>query len=432
VGVRAPEADPTGGAIGTRALACWRERGVLITVGADDGMLISAGTVLPGPAGERIDDGAVLVRGGLIEAVGPRHELEASTPAGVERVAHSDGTVLPGLIDSHVHLVFEPGTPLEEAVSGAPRDVLRSRAATHLRHLLDGGVTTARDLGDRDGIGIDLRDTVARGELTGPRLLVAGAPLTPPGGHCWFLGGEVAPDDPSALRAAVRNRAAAGVDVIKVMASGGQSTPGGAAMWERQFDETALRTIVEEATAHGLPVAAHAHGPDSIADATAAGVRTVEHCSWMTGRGTSDFREDVAEAMAARGVVACTGSSGRWQFLFERVGPERARELFGRMRRMADHGVTVLIGTDAGLTPFDRFGQAVANWGDWGFDPATMIEMVTTRAAEVLGLGAVTGRIAPGLVADLLLVRGDPTADLAALSAIELVVAAGAPHRPAT
>lgn len=91
-----------------------------------------------------------------------------------------------------------------------------------------------------------------------------------------------------------------------------------------------------------------------------------------------------------------------------------------------------LIGTDAGLTPFDRFGHAVANWGDWGFDPATMIEMVTTRAAEVLGLDAVTGRIAPGLAADLLLVRGDPTTDLAALSAIDLVVAAGAPHRPAT
>lgn len=400
----------------------------MISVSGD--MLISAGTVLPGPTGQRIEDGAVLVRDGVIVAVDTHAALEASTPATTERVSRPDATLLPGLVDAHVHLVFEPGTPLEEAVSGVSDETLRARAAIHLRHLLDGGVTTARDLGDRGGLTIGLRDAVARGEIPGSRLLVAGAPLTPPGGHCWFLGGEVAPADESALRAAVRHRAGQGVDVVKVMASGGQSTPGGAAMWERQFDAAALRTIVEEAGAHGLPVAAHAHGPDSIADATAAGVRTVEHCSWMTGPGSSDFRDEVVDTMAARGVIACSGSAGRWQRLAEVVGPERTAELFGRLRRMADRGVRVLIGTDAGLNRFDEFGLAAANWGHWGFDPETMIEMITTRAADVLGLGAVTGRIAAGLAADLLLVRGDPSSDLGALTEVELVLAAGRPHRP--
>jgi imidazolonepropionase-like amidohydrolase len=414
-------------AAGAASLA---RRDLIITVSSE--MLISAGTVLLGPAGQRIDDGAVLVADGAIAAVGAQAELEAAAPAGTERIARPDGTLLPGLIDAHVHLVFAPGTPLEDAVSGVADDALRARAVAHLRELLDGGVTTTRDLGDRDGLTIGLRDAIGRGELPGPRLLVAGAPLTPPGGHCWFLGGEVDPGDPQALRAAVRRRVAQRVDVVKVMASGGQSTSGGAAMWDRQFDEAALRVIVEEATAHGLPVAAHAHGPDSIADATAAGVRTVEHCSWMTGQGTSDFRDDVVAAMAARGVVACSGSAGRWQFLRDRVGPERARELFGRLRRMTDRGVSVIIGTDAGLNRFDEFGQAAANWADWGFDPATMIEMITTRAAEVLGVGAVTGRIAPGLAADLLLVRGDPSTDLSALSAVDLVVAGGRLHRRST
>lgn len=148
----------------------------------------------------------------------------------------------------------------------------------HLQRLPDGGVTTARDLGDRGGLGVDVRDGLETGVIGGPRLLVAGAPLTPPGGHCWLLGGEVDPS-PAPLRAAVRARAAQRVDVVKVMASGGQSTAGGAAMWEPQFDRDSLRVIVDEATRRGLPVAAHAHGADSIADAVAAGVTTVEHCS---------------------------------------------------------------------------------------------------------------------------------------------------------
>lgn len=146
----------------------------------------------------------------------------------------------------------------------------------------------------------------------------------------------------------------------------------------------------------------------------------------MTGRGTSDFREEVATAMADAGIVACSGSAGRSEGLAEKVGWERVRELFGRMRRMADHGVPVMIGTDAGLGPFDDFAGAVARWGEWGFDPSTMVETVTTGAARHLGLGGVTGRLAPGLEADVLVVRGDPTADLAALTGIELVVARGA------
>lgn len=386
-------------------------------------VLLSAGRVVTGPRGAVIDDGAVLVDGPLIAAVGPRAELQAAAPD-VLHVDRPEGSLLPGLIDAHVHLAFLPGEGLAPSVDGVDDDTLRERMAGHLQRLVAGGVTTARDLGDRDGLTVPLRDAVAAGEVAGPRMLVAGAPLTLPGGHCWFLGGEVEPY-PDALRAAVRARAAQGVDVVKVMASGGQSTAGGAAMWEPQFDEAALRVIVEEAARHRLPVAAHAHGADSITDAVAAGVATVEHCTWMSGPGRSDFRAEVADAMAVTGTVACTGSSGRSERFAEKVGWERVRELFGRMRRMADHGVEIMVGTDAGLNPFDEFGLTVARWSAWGFDPTTMIEMVTTGAARHLGLADVTGRLAPGLAADILLVRGDPTADLAALADIERVLVRG-------
>ena len=390
--------------------------------------LLSAGRVLAGPQGEVFDDGAVLVDGPVIVAVGARAELQFAAPD-VPHVHRPEGTLLPGLIDAHVHLAFVPGHELAAAVDGVDHDTLHHRMVDHMGQLVDCGVTTARDLGDCGGQTVALRDAVTARTLTGPRLLVAGAPLTPPGGHCWFLGGEVDPD-PARLRAAVRERAAQGVDVVKVMASGGQSTRGGAAMWERQFDEAALRVIVDEAARHGLPVAAHAHGPDSIADSVAAGVATIEHCSWMTGFGHSEFRIDVVDAMAGSGTVACSGSAARSAALIEKVGLDRVSELFNRMRRMADHGVPIMIGTDAGLGPFNDFPGAVVRWAQWGFDAPTMIETVTSAAAELLGLGHVTGRLAPGLAADILLVDGDPTADLTALDDIELVLARGTERYP--
>lgn len=123
--------------------------------------------------------------------------------------------------------------------------------------LLSAGVTTVRDLGDRGGLAMKLRD-----RLSGPRVVGSGPPITVPRGHCWFLGGEV--DGEDALRQRVRANAAMGADVIKVMASGGQLTPGSPPMWQNQFSVDELRLVVEEATRVGLPVAAHAHGTEAI------------------------------------------------------------------------------------------------------------------------------------------------------------------------
>lgn len=389
-------------------------------------MLISAAQLLQGPAVDRIPDGAVLVEDGRIAAVGPVAELSGRAAA---HLAFPDATILPGLINGHVHLGFEPGPDPLRAVREADDAELLLVMAEAAHTLLDGGITTARDLGDRGRLALRIRDAVAAGRLRGPRILAAGVPITPPGGHCWFLGGEVQGDD--AIRAAIRDAAAAGVDLIKVMASGGQLTEGGAAMWESQFDADDLRVVVEEAARHGLPVAAHAHGTQSIVDAVAAGVATVEHCTWMSGPGVSDRREDVVADMAARGIVASPGSGGNWRVFAARIGEERALELFGRLRWMATRGVRVVPGTDAGLTPFDGLPTTLGYYQDFGFSPAEVIDMATTSAAAAFGLADVTGRLAPGMAADVLVVDGDPLADLAALTRIELVVAAGRLHRRA-
>lgn len=387
-------------------------------------MVITAGRVLLGPAGEALSDAAVVVDDGVISAVGPRTEVPVAP--GAVRVERPEATILPGLINPHVHLAFEPGTDHGERLRAVGDGELVLSMARHARELLDGGVTTARDLGGRGSLSLGVRDAIAAGDLAGPRLLAAGAPMTVPGGHCWFLGGEV---EPGELGARVRELAADGVDVVKVMASGGQITEGGAAMWEPQFGAAELAVIVDEAHRAGLPVAVHAHGTDSIADAVAAGADTIEHCTWMAGPGASEFRTDVAGRMAAAGIVASAGSTGNGRMLAGRVPDERINELFGRMRRMADLGVRVILGSDAGLTPFTGYGTVLRNWSDWGFTPAEIIEMSTTGAATALGLDGVTGRLAPGLSADLIVVDGDPLTDLTALTRIATVIAAGRLHR---
>lgn len=387
-------------------------------------IVITAGRVLRGPVGEILEDAAVVVEGGVIAAVGARAEVGASGAA--VRIERPEATVLPGLINPHVHLAFEPGADHGERLRTVGDAELVLSMARHARELLDGGVTTARDLGDRGNLALGVRDAIAAGDLAGPRVLAAGTPLTVPGGHCWFLGGAV---EPGELAARVRELAAAGVDVVKVMASGGQITAGGAAMWEPQFGAAELRTVVDEAHRAGLPVAVHAHGADSIADAVAAGADTIEHCTWMAGPGASDFRTDVAERMAAAGIVASAGSTGNGRMLAGRVPDERIAELFGRLRRMADLGVRVILGSDAGLTPFTGYGEVLRNWSDWGFGAAEIIEMATSGAADALGLGSTTGRLTPGLSADLIAVDGDPLADLTALTHVDTVIAAGRIHR---
>ena len=386
--------------------------------------LITAGLVLTGPAGQHIDDGAVLIDGDTIIAVGPRAEVEQQVAGTARRRDHPDSTVPPGLINCHVHLCFDTSTDPVASLWAADDSALLQDMAVRAQQLLHAGVTTARDLGDRGGLTIKLRDAVIRGDTAGPRLVVAGAPLTPPGGHCWFLGGEV--DGIGAIRAQVRHNARRGVDVIKVMASGGQLTPDSPAMWESQFSSEQLRVVVEEAAEAGLPVAAHAHGTEAITSAVAAGVTTIEHCTWM-GRDSIDRRADVAVDMADRRIYACAASSRNWRTLVEKAGPERAEQIYGRLTWLAELGVPLITGTDAGLpnSVFDDFVGALELYEYLGFTPGRVLEMATVTSAAALGLAGHAGQLRPGYSADLLVVQGDPRAGLGALRNRQLVLARG-------
>lgn len=394
-------------------------------------LLISAGRVLTGPGGECIDDGAVLVSGSTIAAVGTRNEVEEVAPEGVQRASFPQGTILPGLIDCHVHLAFDASPDPVGALREADDLSLLLGMAGRAQQLLAVGVTTARDLGDRGGLSLRLRDAIAAGVLHGPRILAATAPLTPPGGHCWFLGGEVSGQE--AIRNQVRRNAEAGADVIKVMATGGGLTRGGPATWQSQFTTEELRLVVEEAHRAGLPVAAHAHGTDGIASAVAAGVNTVEHCTWMVDGGF-ETRGDVVADLIAKEIHVCPAASPNWRRFAERFGKDRAEELFGQVRWMAEQGVRLVAGTDAGVpgAVFDGFVNGLELYEHLGFPRDRILDMATVEAARALGIDADTGQLVAGYRADLLVVNGDPLRDLNALRALRLVLAGGRPYSNGT
>ena len=393
-------------------------------------LLISAGQILVGPSGERVGESAVLVADSTIAAAGPAAEVEPQASPAATRLSFPGGTVLPGLIDCHVHLAFDASPDPVPAVTGTDDGVLLLGMADRARQLLDTGVTTVRDLGDRDRLALRLRDAIAADLVPGPRILAAGTPVTTPGGHCYFLGGEAAGEE--AIRELVRGNADAGADLIKVMATGGGLTPSGPPIWQAQFSADELRVVVSEARRAGLPVAAHAHGTDGIAAAVAADVATVEHCTWISEHGF-DVREDVVAAIAARGIAVCPAVSPNWRRFAQWVGPERAEVMFARVGWMNRQGVRLIAGTDAGAqrAGFDGLVASLKFFEHVGISRGRVIEMATAGAAEALGIGTDTGRLAPGFRADLLVVDGDPLEDLDALRHAWLVLAGGKPHIPA-
>jgi imidazolonepropionase-like amidohydrolase len=376
-----------------------------------------------------MDDAAVLVEDDSIIEVGPREQLAERSRQDGPILAFPDATVVPGLIDAHVHLAFDGGDDPVATLGESSDEVLLEGMRRRAERLLSSGVTTVRDLGDRHGLALRLNEEIGRGVTPGPCIVSAGTPATPPGGHCHFLGGEVS--GVTEIRDLVQRNLAAGAGVIKAMVTGGGLTKSGPKSWESQFTAEELQALVDEAHKAGVPVAAHAHGADGIAAAVEAGVDTIEHCTWMTGDGF-DLRQDVLKQIVDDGIAVCPTVSPHWQMLPRFFGEERAAAMFDLIRQMAEAGAKVIAGTDAGVqrAGFDGLVPALSFYAHLGMSNSKILDMATAEAADALGLSERTGRIAPGLRADLLVVEGDPIEDLDALRAIRAVFAAGRHREP--
>jgi imidazolonepropionase-like amidohydrolase len=187
------------------------------------------------------------------------------------------GCLMPGLIDAHVHMEFSEKYQLHEQPVLSTKQLLADMA-DRAHRMVRSGITTARDLGGRNFVALSLRDEIRAGKLLGPQLLCAGQPITTPAGHCHQWGGAAA--NVFEAKAVVERQVEHGVDLIKIMATGGMRTPG-TDVQQAQFSESDLRQIVATASAHGRPVAAHAHGTAGVVAAVAAGCSTIEHCTWI-------------------------------------------------------------------------------------------------------------------------------------------------------
>jgi imidazolonepropionase-like amidohydrolase len=384
--------------------------------------VLTASRVMTGD--ETVTDGAVVIGDRTVDWVGPAGALPAEHLS-VPRADYPGSTIMPGLIDSHVHLAFDGGpnpAARMRAETGEQQLMLMLRSA---RELLGIGVTTARDLGARAYLAVAVRDAIAAGLARGPRLVVAACPITVTGGHCWFMGGEADSEDD--LRRLVRTHHKHGADLIKVMSTGGFMTTG-SAPWYAQFTTAQLAVIVEEAARVDKPVAAHAHGTEGIRRAVEAGVTTIEHCSFVTETNERRFSESLTARIAEQGMFVCPTISGSAPYIAELAGIE----VGAHVKAMHDMGVRIIAGTDAGIdnNPHHQYVGGLEYLVTLGFQPVQVLAMATTEAAAALGLGATTGRLAPGYDADLIVVRGDPQADIAALRDLRRVVARGRDYVP--
>ena len=316
------------------------------------------------------------------------------------------------------------------ALTGDDQEVLgRMRAAAQIS--LNAGITAVRDLGDLRYLAMEVRTETALDLSAGPMILAAGPPITTPGGHCWFLGAEAS--GPAQLTAQVAAHVSHGVDVIKVMASGGRMTRG-SEPWASQFSTEELTVIQAEAHSAGLPTAAHAHGAASIRSAVRARFDCIEHATFTTQAGLALRRRTHRRTRQRRRIrLARAGRAGRGPPLTE-TEQRRLDETFALANLMRAASMKLVCSSDAGVSahkPHGLLPHSIAALAKIGFTTAEALHAATAAAANACQMGDRKGRLARGYDADILAVSGDPFRDIDDLHRVVAVYREGQRSIPA-
>lgn len=384
-------------------------------------LVICGARVIDGHGGPPLENHDVRIDAGRITGVTPCHDTVVN---GLPVVEAAGTTLLPGLVNMHVHLRGDRMQDLSDA-----DDIGLLRASQNARRSLSWGVTTVRDAGASHRLSQTIRDAIAAGVIAGPRVLSAGRIITTSAGHGWRSG--LRADNADELRKAVRRSVEDGVDTIKIAATGGGGTPGsnvGAA----QYSADELAAAVAEAHRLGKRVLAHCNGTAGTRNAVAAGVDTVEHIGWMGADGRLEYDERVVAAMIEKDITVVPTMAVWFRPGYDEIETLSADQKKMRAARpartaawaaMFRAGVRFATGTDT-WDPISR--ELALMVGEMGLAPMQAIVAATRDAAVGLGLAREIGTIEPGKVADLVQLRRDPLADIGALGEVERVWRAGA------
>jgi len=394
--------------------------------------LITAARLLDGTGARPIEQAALLVEGDRIVSLGRQADVRVTDGASVDRREYAEGTILPGLVDAHTHLVAPGDGTLGDDVAKEDDDILLLQAAKNARTLLHSGVTTLRENGAKGQVAFSLREGIRRQLAPGPRMVICGRPIAITGGHMGYFGSEA--DGEAAVRAEVRKLLKEGADYIKIVASGGStrtSDPNRAS-----YTVAELVAMTDEAHRHGKLTAAHCTSAQAVQNCLDADVDMIIHCIFTEPDGTYRFRPDLVERLvAAKAWVNPTlyvmkAGIDRLREARQREGqltPDLVAQLedsrraldvrVDAVRRMSEAGVRMTAGSDSpwGWYAPGEFVHEIHMLAQAGLSYSDAIVAGTAGAADSIGVGGLAGRLAPGRLADFMVVRGDPTREITAL-----------------
>ncbi len=409
-----------------------------LPLAAEEGRtVIHAGHLVDVDAGTVLAEQSVIIAAGKIVAVSPGY---VEGEAGDTVLDLKNSTVLPGLMDMHTHLTSQGSQDSYNEVFRLDPADYAYRSVNYARRTLLAGFTTVRNVGDRDNLSINLRNAINAGVIPGPRIFSAGISLATTGGHAdrtngrnQELRGDPGPKEgvvngPADAAKAVRQRYKDGADLIKITATGGVLSLAKNGQ-NPQFTEAELRAIVETAKDYDFHVAAHAHGAEGMKRAIRAGVRSIEHGTYMDDEVIELMKQHgtfyVPTILAGHFVAEKAKIDG---FYPEVVRPKAAaigpliQETFSRAYKA---GVKIAFGTDCGVSPHGGNAEEFVYMVAGGMPPMEAIQAATVTAAELLNIQDRLGAIAPGKIADLIAVDGDPLADISLLQHVSFVMKDG-------
>ena len=404
---------------------------------AAQNMVIKGATILDVTNGDMIKNHVVIVKDGRIDAVSPARS--ADIPKGIEVIDLQGHTLLPGLIDMHVHLTSGGGYHGYERLklTDERRAIL---GVVHAKQTLMAGFTTVRNVGAGSFGDVALRDAINDGDIPGPRMLVSGPPIGITGGHCsdnnllppeYGISGEGVADGPWAARTAVRRNIKYGADLIKTCSTGGVLSKG-TKVGTPQYTVEELTALIDEAHSRGLKVASHAHGAEGIINALIAGADTIEHASFIDDEGIRlAIENDAALSMDIYVTEYILGVGASAGILEESLEKERMTGATQRsnFRKAVEAGATIVYGTDAGVYPHGHNAKQLSRMTRFGMTPLQALQSATTVAADVMGLGYEVGKIEAGYAADFVAVEGNPIEQIELLEAPSAVIKGGVRYR---